>query len=64
VVAQGDFICAIPGTLRSDHLEENWEAQQIRLTAADLARIRKDLPESAIAGERYAPDVMAKVDRS
>ncbi|HSB75509.1 MAG TPA: aldo/keto reductase, partial [Terriglobales bacterium] len=24
VIAQGDFICAIPGTRRRDHLRENW----------------------------------------
>ena len=64
VIAQGDFIFAIPGTRRSDHLEENWRAQQVRLTPADLAQIREDLPESAIAGERYTPEVMVRVDRS
>jgi aryl-alcohol dehydrogenase-like predicted oxidoreductase len=64
VIAQGDFICAIPGTRRRDHLEENWDAQQVGLTSADLVRIRESLPESAIAGARYTPDVMARVDRS
>jgi len=64
VIAQDDFIFAIPGTRRRNHLEENWRAQQVRLTPADLARIREDLPESAIAGERYTPEVMARVDRS
>ena len=64
VIAQDDFIFAIPGTRRRNHLEENWRAQQVRLTPADLARIREDLPELAIAGERYTPEVMARVDRS
>lgn len=64
VIAQGDFIAAIPGTRRRDHLEENWAAQEVRLTASDLARIRETLPPSAIAGERYTPEVMARVDRS
>ncbi|MGE5205598.1 MAG: aldo/keto reductase [Chlamydiota bacterium] len=64
VISQGDFICAIPGTRRRNHLEENWAAQQVQLTAADLADIRRSLPESAIAGERYTPEIMAKVDHS
>ena len=64
VIAQGDFICAIPGTRRRDHLEENWATQQVELTVADLQHIRQSLPESAIAGERYTPEVMARVDRS
>lgn len=64
VIAQGDYICAIPGTRRRDHLEENWAAQELRLTASDLASIREDLPPSLIAGERYTPEVMARVDRS
>ncbi|HEV2114480.1 MAG TPA: aldo/keto reductase [Terriglobales bacterium] len=64
VIAQSDFIFAIPGTRRRDHLEDNWAAQQVRLTPADLAHIRENLPESAIAGERYNPAVMARVDRS
>ncbi len=64
VIAQGDFICAIPGTRRRSHMEENWGAQQLRLTAADLAAIGESLPPSAIAGERYSPEVMARVDRS
>jgi aryl-alcohol dehydrogenase-like predicted oxidoreductase len=64
VIAQGDFIFAIPGTRRRDHLEENWRAQQVRLTPADLAQIRENLAQSAIAGERYTPEVMVRVDRS
>ena len=64
VVAQGDFICAIPGTRRREHLEENWAAQEVRLTPADQAHIRESLPQSAIAGERYTPEIMARVDRS
>jgi aryl-alcohol dehydrogenase-like predicted oxidoreductase len=64
VIAQGDFILAIPGTRRRNHLDENWHAQQVLLTPADLVWIRENLPESAIAGERYTPEVMARVDRS
>lgn len=64
VIAQGDFICAIPGTRRRQHLEENWAAQEVRLSPADLKHIQEILPPSAVAGERYTPAVMARVDRS
>ncbi|HEU5335239.1 MAG TPA: aldo/keto reductase [Terriglobales bacterium] len=64
VLAQGDFICAIPGTRRRDHLQENWAAQQVQLTSGDLERINQQLSQSPVAGERYTPEVMARVDRS
>jgi len=74
VIAQGDFISAIPGTRRRisaipgtrrrDHLEENWAAQQVHLTPVDLEHIRELFAQSAIAGQRYTPEVMARVDRS
>lgn len=64
VLAQGDFICAIPGTRRRDHLEQNWAAQRVQLTPADLAHINQALLSSPVAGERYTPEVMARVDRS
>lgn len=64
VLSQGDFICAIPGTRRRDHLQENWAAQDLQLTSADLARISQRLAELPVAGERYTPEVMARVDRS
>lgn len=64
VLAQGDFVTAIPGTRRRDHWEENWGALQVVLNSKDLEEIRRQLPESAIAGERYSPEQMSKVDRS
>lgn len=64
VIAQGELICAIPGTRRRPHLEENWAAQEVRLTPADLKHIQEILPPSAVAGDRYTPEVMARVDRS
>jgi aryl-alcohol dehydrogenase-like predicted oxidoreductase len=64
VLAQGDFITAIPGTRRRNHLEENWGALDVHLSEKDLGEIRQALPETAIAGERYTPEQMARVDRS
>jgi len=39
-------------------------AQQVHLTPVDLEHIRELFPQSAIAGQRYTPEVMARVDRS
>ena len=64
VLAQGDFITAIPGTRRRNHLEENWGALDVHLSDQDLREIRHALPETAIAGDRYTPEQMARVDRS
>jgi aryl-alcohol dehydrogenase-like predicted oxidoreductase len=64
VLAQAEHIVAIPGTRRRDHWEENWGALQVELRPEDLREIREQLPESAIAGERYNQEQMARVDRS
>jgi len=61
VLAQGDDIVPIPGTRRRRYLEENAGAVELELAEDDLARIDAELPE--VAGERYAPDGMASVNR-
>jgi hypothetical protein len=37
---------------------------QVELTPGDLSMIRKIIPQEAVAGERYSPENMARVDRS
>jgi len=54
LLAQGDFIAPIPGTKRRKYLEDNAGAADVRLGAADLARIDAALPPGAAAGERYS----------
>ena len=63
VLAQGRDIVPIPGTKRRSWLEENLRALDVRLTAADLARIDELLPPGAAAGERYAPRALGAVNR-
>jgi len=63
VLAQGDDIVPIPGTKRRKYLEENVGALEVRLSAADLARIEEVFPNNAAAGNRYPDHVMALVDR-
>jgi aryl-alcohol dehydrogenase-like predicted oxidoreductase len=51
---QGDDVVPIPGTKRRRYLEENVAAEDVVLTADELARIEQAAPEGAAAGDRYA----------
>ena len=53
VLAQGDDVVPIPGTKRRVYLEQNVEADDVRLTDAELRRIDEVLPVGAAAGDRY-----------
>jgi len=63
VMAQGDDIVPIPGTKRRKYLEQNWAANEIRLTTGDLARINAVAPRGAAAGERYPAAFMGSLNR-
>jgi aryl-alcohol dehydrogenase-like predicted oxidoreductase len=62
VLAQGDDVVPIPGTKRRRYLEENLAALQLRLTPEDLIVIDEAAPRGAVAGERYTPAMMARVN--
>ncbi len=62
-LACGDDIVPIPGTKRRKYLEENLAAADIRLTAADLARIEAISPKGAAAGMRYPEAMMQFVNQ-
>ncbi len=53
---QGKDIVPIPGTKHRKYLEENAGAEDIKLTAGDLARIDAAAPRGFAAGDRY-PDM-------
>ena len=59
VLAQGDDIVPIPGTKRRKYLDENLAALNVRLSAADLAKIAEIAPLGVAAGHRY-PEVHMK----
>ena len=61
VLAQGEDMVPIPGTKRRLYLDENLGALDVRLTAADLARIDESLPRGAAAGLRYNAELMKHV---
>jgi aryl-alcohol dehydrogenase-like predicted oxidoreductase len=63
VLAQGDDVIPIPGTKRRRYLEENVAALAIGLTPDELAQINALLPRGAVAGERYPPQMMARLGR-
>ena len=63
MLAQGAGIAPIPGTKRVRWLEENAQAADITLTAADIAFLDTLLTTENVAGERYPPSLMQSVDR-
>jgi aryl-alcohol dehydrogenase-like predicted oxidoreductase len=63
VLAQGEDIVPIPGTKRRKYLEENAGAADVRLSAAELARIDRALPRGVAAGMRYSAQGMQTVNR-
>jgi aryl-alcohol dehydrogenase-like predicted oxidoreductase len=63
LLEQGDDLVPIPGTKRRQYLEENVSAASVRLTRADLDRIRNFLAEHQTAGTRYLPPMLSHLDR-
>ena len=61
VLAQGEYIVPIPGTRRVKNLEENLGALEVRLSPGELASIEAVFPVSAVAGARYAENMMRLV---
>src|SRR5256886_13504224 len=59
VLAQGNDMIPIPGTKRVRYLEDNMGALSVQLTNEDLRLTEDRFREVAVAGERYAPDMMA-----
>jgi aryl-alcohol dehydrogenase-like predicted oxidoreductase len=64
VLAQGNDLVPIPGTKRVRYLEDNMGAVNVKLTEADLKEIAARIAQIDVVGERYAPDMMALVQRA
>jgi aryl-alcohol dehydrogenase-like predicted oxidoreductase len=60
---QGDDVVPIPGTKRTEYLEENAAAAEVELTREQLATLDAALPAGAVAGERYPAGSMQTVER-
>jgi aryl-alcohol dehydrogenase-like predicted oxidoreductase len=62
VKSRGDDIVPLIGARRRDQLTEALGALDVKLSAADLARIEAAVPTTAVAGTRYLPAVLAHMD--
>lgn len=62
VASQGDDIVPLIGARRRDQLQEALGALDVTFTEDDLARIETAVPKDAAAGDRYPPQMMARLD--
>jgi aryl-alcohol dehydrogenase-like predicted oxidoreductase len=63
VLAKGQDLVPIPGTKHTKYLEENAAATEIKLTPQEVAELETAVPLNEIAGDRYPPAVMKRIDR-
>ena len=63
VMHKGSDIVAIPGTKRRKYLEENLGAARVTLSGAEINELEAIIPAGGTAGPRYAPEMMAQVNR-
>lgn len=63
VLSKGNDLVPIPGTKRRKYLEENAAAVDIKLTPSEIAELEAAVPESEIAGDRYAAAALKAIDR-
>ncbi len=61
VLAQGDDLVAIPGTKRRAYLDQNVAAADLVLTPDELRRLGELAPAGVAAGDRYPPEMMARL---
>ena len=54
LLAQGSDIVPIPGTKRTDRVDQNLAALDVQLSADEVAKLSAALPPGAAAGTRYA----------
>ena len=60
---KGDDIVPIPGTKRRQYLEENVDAANVKLSAAEMQQLDATLRPEAVAGPRYNEHYQAFIDR-
>jgi len=63
LLAQKPWIVPIPGTTKVERLTENVGAAGVALSAEELRRIGEALSHIEIQGERYPPQVLARMAR-
>ena len=63
LLAQKPWIVPIPGTTKVERLQENIGAAGVALSADELRRIGEALSHIEIQGERYPPQMLARMSR-
>lgn len=62
VLSRGEHVLAIAGTTSLDHLQENFEARELRIGADLLAKVDALFTREAVSGGRYAAATLAEID--
>jgi len=63
ILAQKTWIVPIPGTTKSDRLNENIGSVSVELTTADLQQIEEAASKITIQGDRYLPAAQKMINR-
>jgi aryl-alcohol dehydrogenase-like predicted oxidoreductase len=63
VLAQKPWIVPIPGTTKTNRLEENIKGADLILTSSDLTEIEAALSRIQVRGDRYPQHLQAAIDR-
>ena len=62
LLARKPFIVPIPGPITQGHMEENTQARQIQLTAADMDEIENGFAQIQVQGARLSEPMLAIID--
>jgi aryl-alcohol dehydrogenase-like predicted oxidoreductase len=62
VLSRGRYVCAIPGTARLEHLEENIAQVDWQIPDAAASAIDALINQQSVAGARYGPTIQATID--
>ncbi len=62
VLAQGDHVVSIPGTTNPQHMQDNFAAQNVKLSAAQLSTLNTAINQHTVKGARYDAQSQSEVD--
>jgi aryl-alcohol dehydrogenase-like predicted oxidoreductase len=62
VLHQGEHIVSIPGTTNPQHMKDNFHAQSVILTAAQLQQLSAAIHQGNVSGARYDAQSQSEVD--
>jgi aryl-alcohol dehydrogenase-like predicted oxidoreductase len=62
LLARKPWIVPIPGTTTRKHMEQNMDALQVRLTAAEIKQIEDGIAKIRVQGARLSEELLAGID--